>query len=229
MSFQVPPTDVVRLRELLKVTDEQLSRLQAGLSKAPPGYNYNDLANEVFDPGDTISFELTQGIMQVLVSLYRTADKRELPIEKFLDEDAFPSFAEAGVFSSERIKDEWSKLRSFLLPALSDERSVGTAAKAGPVQTDHDHIFAGARILTDLRPIYHLNVGEAPSAATVIHMLKITHRDCFDRKFDSFFALDSNDLEAMKRLIERAQEKEETLRQVMKNTGVTILAAGYFY
>jgi hypothetical protein len=60
-------------------------------------------------------------------------------------------------------------------------------------------------------------------------MLKITHRDQHKRIFDSYFALDGNDLEAMRGLIERAQKKEETLRQVMKDTGVTILAPGYFY
>ncbi len=230
MSFRVPSEDVLRLRELLKLTEEQLSKLQTALSTAPPVFNYNDLASEVFDPNaNDVSFEITQGIILVLVSLYRTADKRAMPLEKFLDEDVYPSFVEARVFSAEHTKDEWTRLRSFLMPALSDERSVGTAAKAGPVQTDHDRIFTGARILTDLRPVYHFDVTETPSAATVIHMLRITHRDNFEKKYDSYFALDSNDLEAMKDMIERAQKKEETLRRFMKDTGVTILNAGYFY
>jgi hypothetical protein len=228
MSFRVPPEDVARLRELLKLTDEQLSRLLASLAEAPPEFNYFDLAARIFAP-DNISFPQTQGIIQVLVSLYRTADKRELPMEKFLDEDAFQSFSQVEVFSKEGKEQEWGKLRSFLLSALTKERSIGTAAKAGPIQTDHDQIFSGARILTDLRPIYHLNVAEAPSAATVVHMLKITHRDHYKGNYDSYFALDNNDLAVMKGLIERAQKKEETLRQIMKDTGVTILAAGYFY
>ncbi len=229
MYFTVPHRDVASLRELLKLEDEQVSSLLTALSKSPPEFNFRDLAVRVSAPASNISFEVTQGIILVLVSLYRTADKREVPIAEFLDNDALPSFSEAGVFTSGDKDREWHRLRSFLLAALSEERSVGTAAKAGPVQTDHDHIFSGARILTDLRPIYHLNVAETLSAATVVHMLKITHRDNYQRKFDSYFALDSNDLEAIKGLIERAQKKEETLRQAMKDTGVTILAAGQFY
>jgi hypothetical protein len=229
MSFTLPPQDAARLRELLKLTDEQVSGLLTALSKAPAEFNYNDLTAKVFAPDNHISRDVTQGIVLVLVSLYRTADKREAPIAEFLDKDAFPSFSQAGVFTPEDKDREWTKLRSFLLAALSEERSVGTAAKAGPVLTDHDHIFSGARILTDLRPIYHLNVAETPSAATVVHMLKITHRDHYQRNFDSYFALDSNDLETMKRIIERAQKKEETLRKVISETGVTVLAAGYFY
>lgn len=228
MSFRVPPEDVVRLRELLKLSDEQLSRLSEALSSAPPEFNYYDLATKVV-AADNISFSLTQGIIQVLVSLYRTADTKGMPLERFLDEDAFPSFMGAGIFSKEKNEQEWVKLRSFLLSTLAQERSIGTAAKAGPVQTDHDRIFCGAKILTDLRPLYHFDVSQVPSAATVVHMLKITYRDQFERKFDSFFALDSNDLEAMRQLIERAQKKEETLRNVMSTTGVTVLAAGYFY
>lgn len=229
MSFTVPPRDAALLREFLKLTDEQVSSLLAALSKSSPEFNYADLAAQVFALANNISFDLTQGIVFVLVSLYRTADKRGAPMVEFLDKDALPSLSQAGVFTPEDKDRDWPRLRSFLLTALSEERSVGTAAKAGPVQTDHDHIFSGARILTDLRPVYDLNVAQTPSAATVVHMLKITHRDNYQRKFDSYFALDSNDLEAMKGLIERAQKKEETLRQVMKDTGVTILAAGYFY
>jgi len=83
--------------------------------------------------------------------------------------------------------------------------------------------------LTDLRPIFHFDISEKPSAATVVHMLKITHRDHYGKKYDSFFALDSNDLVSMKQVIERASVKEETLREVMKDTGVTVLNAGLFY
>jgi hypothetical protein len=229
MSFKVPPQDVARLREFLKLSDQQVSRLLTAISNAPPVFNYDDLAKKVFASDSEISFELTQGMILVLLSLYRTADKRGLPMESFLEQDALQSFSEARVFSADGKDREWDRLRSFLLAALSQERSIGTAAKAGPVLTDHDHIFAGARILTDLRPIYHLRVTENPSAATVVHMLRITHRDNFDKKSDSFFALDSNDLEAMRGIIERAQEKEQTLRRVMKDTGVTVLAPGYFY
>jgi hypothetical protein len=229
MSFTLPPHDAARLREFLKLADEKVSILLTALSEAPPEFNYNDLTAKVFASANNISIEVIQGIILVLVSLYRTVDKREVPVAEFLDKDAFPSFSEAGVFTSDAKDSEWIKLRSFLLAALSEERSVGTAAKAGPVQTDHDHVFTGARILTDLRPIYHLNLAETPSAATVVHMLKITHRDHYQRHFDSYFALDSNDLEAMKGIIERAQKKEETLRNVISKTGVTLLAAGYFY
>lgn len=215
------------VKELLKLPDEKIDGLLAALDKAGPQFNYHGLSLQIFSP-EILPWELTEGIVRVLVSLYRTADM-EAPIQTFLDEDVFPSLIKAKVFSAESCDDEWKKLRKFLLSALSRERTVGTAAKAGPVQTDHERIFCGARILTDLRPIYHFDVSEKPSAATIVHMLKITHRDRFDKEHDLFFALDSNDLAALKRVVERATEKEKTLRDVMKDSGVTILDPGLFY
>jgi hypothetical protein len=112
---------------------------------------------------------------------------------------------------------------------LSLERSVGTAAKAGPVLTQHERIFVGARIMTDLRPIYHLDVSEKPDAAVIIHMLRITQRDNFGVHSDQYFALDSNDIAAMKELIDRAEKKEKTLKSIMQNSGVTVLDPKFFF
>ena len=227
MSFRVPAAHAGYLREFLKLPDEKVVAFLAALDKASPQFNFHDLALQVFSP-DGLPWELTEGILQVLVSLYRTGD-REQPLQTFLDGDVFPSLIGAKIFSPEHSNEEWKRLRGFLMSALSTERAIGTAAKAGPVQTDHDRIFCGAKILTDLRPIYHFDISEKPSAATIVHMLKITHRDHYGHKYDSFFALDGNDLAAIKRIIERAAEKEQTLRGVMKDTGITILEAGTFY
>jgi hypothetical protein len=227
MSFQVPGDHAVYLREFMKLPDEKIDGFLAALDKAEPQFNYDDLSRQIAS-SDLLPWKLTEGIVRVLVSLYRTADM-EAPIPTFLDEDVFPSLVRAKVFSEENRDEEWKKLRKFFLSALSRERTVGTAAKAGPVQTDHERVFCGARILTDLRPIYHFDTSEKPSAATIVHILKITYRDQYDKKSDLFFALDSNDLVTIHKIVERAAEKEKTLRSVMKNSDVTVLDAGLFY
>jgi hypothetical protein len=216
------------LQEIVKLPDEKIDGFLAALSKADPRFNFQDLAEQIFSP-ELLSWDLTKGAILVLVSIYRTVDHRGESKERFLDQDVLPSLESAKVLSEDNREEEWTKLRRFLLSALSCERSLGTAAKAGPVQTDHDHIFCEARILTDLRPIYHVEVSEDPTAATVIHMLKITHRDNYSHRYDTFFALDSNDLAALQQTIKRATQKEETLRNIMKDTGVVVLKAGTFF
>jgi hypothetical protein len=227
MTLKVPPDHVVYIRELLKLPDETMDRFLSALDTADPQFNFADLARQIPTFENVPPF-LTEGVVRVLVSLYRTGDRGK-PVPRFLDEEVFPALKRAKAFSEEDGDAEWEKLRKFLLGAMCHERTVGTAAKAGPVQTDHERIFVNAKINTDLRPIYHFDVSEKPDAATMVHMLKITHRNQYSHKSDVFIALDSNDLATLKEVIERALKKEETLRAVMKNTGVTVLGAGLFY
>ena len=84
--------------------------------------------------------------------------------------------------------------------------------------------FVAARILTDIRPIFHLDVLEKPESALLVHMLRITERDTFGKRADTYFALDSNDVRRLKGLVDRALKKEETLRNLMKDSGVTVLS-----
>jgi hypothetical protein len=228
MAFRVPENQAEYIREFLKLPDEKVEGFLAALEKAEPQFNYYELSQQMYS-AESLTWDLTLGIVSVLVSLYRTGDREKVPIEKFLDEDVHPSLTRADVFSPESSDDEWKKLRKFFLSALSHERSVGTAAKAGPVLTEHERIFNNARIMTDLRPIYHFNISDKPDAALIIHTLKISQRDPHGNNSDLFFALDSNDLATMKQVIERAVEKEETLKDVMKNSGVAILDVKAFY
>jgi len=172
--------------------------------------------------------DLTTGIVSVLAGLYLTRDAQNTPIEILLDQEVFIALKKAETFSGD-VDAQWAKLRRFLLAALGLEGTVGTAAKAGYVMTQHERIFAGARILTDVRPIFHLDVSEKPNSAVIIHMMRITHRDNSENKMDQCFALDSNDIRTLKQLVDRALKKEETLRSLMKDSGVSVLHPKSFF
>jgi hypothetical protein len=227
MAFRVPREHVNHIKKFLELPDEKVAGFLDALAKAGPQFNVNDLAAEISGPLD-IPHPLAEGIVRVLASLYLTRELGQ-PIETFLDQQVFIALKRAEVFSAENVKEQWSKLRAFLVAALSLERSVGTAAKAGPVLTQHERIFAGARILTDLRPIFHLDVSEKPDAAVIVHMLRITQRDNFGGQSDEYFALDGNDIALLKDLIERAAKKEQTLKSIMKTSGVTVLDPKFFF
>jgi hypothetical protein len=209
--------------------DEKMDGFLNALTQARPQFNVSDLAAEISVPLD-VPRPLADGIVRVLASIYLTRDLGA-PLEKFLDREVFFALKRAQVFPAEADNAEvqWKRLRKFLLAALSLERSLGTAAKAGPVLTQHERIFSGARIMTDLRPIYHLDVSEKPDAAVIIHMLRITQRDNFGNHSDEYFALDSNDIKVMKDVLDRALKKENTLKGIMKNSGVTVLDPKLFF
>ncbi len=227
MAFRVPLEQIGYIKKFLELPDERIDGFLDALKKADPKFNVNDLAAEISGSLD-VPPPLADGIVRVLASIYLTRDL-QTPIEMFVDREVFATLKGAQAFPPELFHIQWRRFRKFLVGALSLERSLGTTAKAGPVLTQHERIFAGARIMTDLRPIYHLDVSEKPDAAVIIHMLRITQRDNFGQHSAEYFALDSNDLKAMKELIERAEKKEKTLKGIMENSGVTVLDPKMFF
>ncbi|MFZ0662921.1 MAG: hypothetical protein WAM66_09540 [Acidobacteriaceae bacterium] len=223
MSLQVPPEHVMLLKKWLELPDDEIEKYSSALARVKPEFNAEELAKAIllFCP---LNPNLVFGITEILITVYRTGEPQK-PFEAFLDRDVKPALQRGGLFSGtpDERDVQWTRLRRFLLGAIQLEQIVGTTAKAGVVLTEHERIFDGVRIFTDFRPIYHADVAEKPTAGVVIHMLKITNRDKQGRRFDVYYALDSNDLEKMRGTLNRAAEKEKTLRQTMEDAGLLVL------
>lgn len=222
MSLTVPPQQVAHIQKLLELSDDKIEEFLDALAKAGPQFNLADLSHEVADRLN-LPAELVGGVVGVLGSLYLTKDRPSTPLETFIDQDVAAALKNAPTFSPENADAQWKRLRRFLVAALSLENTVGTASKAGYVLTQHERIFVSAQILTDVRPIFHSNVSENPESAVIVHMLRVTQRSNHRQREDQFFALDSNDVRDLRVVIDRALQKEKTLKSLMKDSGVTIL------
>jgi hypothetical protein len=222
MALTVPPPQVAHIKMFLELSDDKIQGFLAALTEAGPQYSRSNLSHEV-SSRTSLASDLTGGIVGVLGSLYLTWDAQSTKLEDFLDGEVYAALNKAETFSKENGDVQWAKLRRFLVSALSLENTVGTAAKAAYILTQHEHIFLNGRILTDIRPIFHLDVSEKPESAVIFHMLRITHRDNQRNYADQYFALDSNDIRSLKTLIDRALKKEETLKRLMRNSGITIV------
>jgi hypothetical protein len=229
MPLTVPPSHIESVKKFVELSDEQMTLLLKALTLAGPQFNLRDLADKALEDVK-LPKDLVRGIVQVVGSLYITKDTQNAPTDAFVEE-VFLALSKAGAFSKEPddAQAQWAKLRKFLAAALSLEDTVGTAAKAGHILTQHERIFVSARILTDVRAIFHVNTTEKPHSALLIHMLRITYRDMHGNISNEFFALDSNDIRAFKLLIDRAIQKEETLRKMMKDASIDVLHPKEYY
>jgi hypothetical protein len=221
MSLIIPPAHIAILKKWLELPTEQVAKFSRALERARPYFNGHELAAAII-PDCGLSPQLVSDIVQVLISVYRTGEP-EKPFESFLDGQVRPALEHAKTFSEGKEEQDWERLRSFLLHAISLEGTLGTTAKAGFVLTEHEKIFDGIRIMTDFRPIFHVDVSEKPNAGLIIHMVKFTYRDKRGHKFDSYYALDSNDVAIMKGALDRAVEKEKSLRKAMNEAGLSVL------
>ncbi len=227
MALKVPAQQINYIQKLLELPDDGVKELLDAIATAAPHFNTTDLAGEIAKK-TRLPADLASGIIGVLKSMYLTRN-REQSIETFVDNIVFRSLKRADTFSPNEVDSQWRKLRPFLVSVLSLEKSLGTAVKAGEVLTAHERIFSGAKITTDLRPVFHLDVSEKPDAAMIVHMLRMTQRDNYQNNVDIYFALDSSDLVVMRQLLDRAAEKESTLKNLMKDAGVAIVEPRPFY
>jgi len=96
-------------------------------------------------------------------------------------------------------------------------------SKALRVMQSHDNVFSSTEIMSDIRPVFSPNEAIKIDAAVTFHTLVINYSVVSDQKRVSF-ALDSQDLLDLKKAVDRAVLKEKSIRKLIAQSGVTLVA-----
>ena len=83
------------------------------------------------------------------------------------------------------------------------------------IARESDRLLHVSRVITDLRPVFSEEAANEPFGAVIVHTLRLDYFEENDVKTISF-ALNSRDLAQLKRTVERAQAKENTLSGLLK-------------
>lgn len=110
------------------------------------------------------------------------------------------------------------------LARLIEARAVATTARAADLQGDHERIFHDARVLSDIRPVFDLDLDGPPTGAVVNQELKIEYFEG-DRLREIFIALDRADLDRLKDLVDRAIKKNDAIQDLLRTAGMTYFDA----
>lgn len=96
------------------------------------------------------------------------------------------------------------------------------SSKAWDLATDDERTFCHARILTDLRPVFGTDVKDGPKAMIVVHILKLGYDITAnpDKHQDFYVTLDADDLQELRKTIERAEAKAKSLAASIKDMRV---------
>lgn len=94
-------------------------------------------------------------------------------------------------------------------------------SKAANIVFQNDRVYHGARILTDLRPVFGDSPNSAPTTFVVQHTLKLDYSRDRNTK-EIFFTMDTEDLENLRKVIDRAVEKDQTLRELVQSKDMRI-------
>jgi hypothetical protein len=118
--------------------------------------------------------------------------------------------------STEKIEVEILRDR---LTQILDIESMVVSSRAASIMFEHGHLFATAKVLSDVRPVFGLNIEEAPKTAIIFHNLSIHYfQDGQHKEF--FVVLDTDEVESLIETLERAVTKAETLKSMLSAANI---------
>lgn len=207
------------LAKLLALDSSGLQKLVGALRTAkaaiPVGRFGARIAAELqVDPEDA------RELFQLLGSLYILRTRRGLSIEDLVD-----GLRDAAVAEGQRQEplstepQNWEPLKRHLTDLLSLDQSLGISAKGYDIWQEQACLFCAARMLTDLRPIFGGDVKESPTAGVILHTLHLSYHEG-ETTEELFLALAPADIRELQRILERALQKEKTLRTTAARCGM---------
>ena len=114
-------------------------------------------------------------------------------------------------------------LHSRLLKVFQGRKGLEVTMKSMGVMVDQPRVFLHAKILTDIRPVFSKEA-DSVDAAVIVHNLRIHFGGDSEHK-DFYVALDTSDIQSLREVLERADEKAKCLERLLKKTGVAYLDA----
>ena len=120
---------------------------------------------------------------------------------------------------------EWDDFRRYLTDLFANAAALAITAKASEIRWENERIVCmpGCRLLSDMRPIFADKVSDQPGAVIVLHTLKLAYHSAADDVQEFYVTMDSDDLFLMHEIIERAIEKDQSLRTLLERAGLACL------
>jgi hypothetical protein len=215
-SLKIPERYRDGLTKIASLPDVVFEGFFAALKGCPPSYvKTADVTAYVAKAAPGVTASDAKKMVSAVLSLQSVRLDAEVPVQRVVSDvgEAMQSASGGKLPASEQ-----EKLKERLLRILSVS-SLDSAAKALALRVDFGNVFCDAKILTDLRPIF-AKPEEAPVGTIITHTLKLVYHEHGDHK-ELYVALDSNDIIALKKVLERAESKEKSLTPLIERVKVS--------
>jgi hypothetical protein len=221
--IQMPKGHRPIFAKLLTLSAPQREGLLQSLGGTPAAFSLTRLAESIAEPAK-LDLDEAHELVGMLSGMFGAMVRGGETPENFasLAIDAARDQLE-GIVDLNSIN--WDEGRQLVAELMKFDHALGVSAKIIGVVSDHDHVYCRARILTDIRPVFASSVTEPPAAMVVVHTLRLSYHSFSNAgEIQGFYlALDSSDLEELQQQIERAIEKEKTLKSVLSSKQLPVL------
>ena len=199
------------LGKIRKLDETSIRTIKNALDKAPATTKPSDVGAVLASVASDTNVQDFREIGEALASLYIVKSANEVSVEQFTEDISEALSADPQKLpTGERL--EFKKKLAELLSA----ESFTVVSKAFDLATEDERIFHGARILTDLRAVFGSNIEDGIKGAVIVHLLKIGYHTTDERHQEFNISLDSEDLKTLKKVIERAEAKAQSIRSKFK-------------
>lgn len=155
----------------------------------------------------SISIEDAQGLIQALIGIYSLQIDSSEPTENII-KNLLQSYS---IFLNESEKEEaLKKLEICLEKVLNSGEKITAKLKSFELLSENSKNYIDSRVLSDIRLSFNNDLSQQINNAVIIHQLKLRFKENGEAK-EVYISLDGNDLEDLKKTIERAIEKENLI------------------
>jgi hypothetical protein len=199
--------------ELAIITEEQFSKIRNGISAASITYSLEKLALQLESIEGLEGVDI-EDILYSVSSIVPYLEKEEM-IDEIVKDIVTISTNNEEIFIEDEA--EFSERLTFLLK----DTHIYYASKATDLISNYSNLFILSRIITDIRPVFSLNIEESPSSGVIIHTLNI-HYQSNEEPYhkDISITLNKEDLITLKESIIRAEKKQESLQGIFDKASI---------
>lgn len=211
MALDIPKEDTGSIVAIKTLTPAAIEKLVSALKTAQPVSDAREMAASIAAHVPSITMAQLSRVLETLYTLYYIRELSGVKHPTFL-EDLMD-----GIRSNPNLQlstKDVPKLRSVLEKLLTIETLL-TVSKAARLQRDGERLYCQSKIASDILPVFGSDASVPPVGAVLNHTLRIAYHEGGDHK-EFHIVLDSDDLNALRDVIQRAQEKDKTLRALLK-------------
>jgi hypothetical protein len=218
-ALNIPERYQTSALKIMDLPDHVLDALLGALNDVSASVSSKERMSSVAAKVQDLRTEDLELILRTLDSFYQVRAHLDAPLDRFVSDviEALRGPTLEVLPSGEREQ----KFRS-RLTALLSAAPLAVSAKAQVLKREYPNLFHGAKVITDLRPIFGQSTKDSPDGVILDHTLKVVYHEGLGDHKELYLALDSSDLVELKKVIERAEEKEQALRTMLAGNSIRI-------
>lgn len=215
--FRIPESELPDFKKIYQASDEWFGGLLEGFRKIPvgslPSTITRGLSKEIPGPLDEL-----QGIVGMLFGVMSGWERYPQYSAGDLARDLAQDFARQEEVDASKDSEKLSVLARRLETLLRVD-NLRVTVKAINLYRDFGKTFESASVATDIRPVFGVDGKLNILGGLVVHTMRIDFGE-EDQSKRIYMSLDSEDLKDLRDVVDRALEKEKSIRTDFERRGL---------